>query len=261
MDKIKKQFKDFWQYFKLVERGAGTSETGKRFRGYIPSLLIMIFAVIVLFAQMGLDLPLFAGVLMGAAMGIGISTAIKPSALSVAPFSPKQRMVFSFLSTLLAALIAFLFIVAISAVFLLIIAFIDFCIYGENMFSTFPSSVPYSAYGNAFGVLVFTLFFFAAYAIFHLERKRNVVITSVIFFVLMEVFALVMTNLCINAVPEVHPMMYNSASSFSAYADVRRLITCLSLPWLPILFLCIFNVAAIAASVIMSVRRYKSDKV
>ena len=257
MDKIKKQFKDFWQYFKLVERGAGSSEAGKRWRKYIPSVIIMIFAVIILFAQMGLDLPIFAGVLIGASMGVGISTAVKPSALAVAPFSPKQRMVFSFLSTLLAALIASVFIVLISAVFVLIIAFIAFCVDGTNMFAAASTAEAYSAYGNAFGVLVFTLFFFVSYAIFNMKRKRNIVIAAAIFFALMEVFTLVMTNLCHNAAGLI---IYDSFS-FSAYANVRELITYLSMPWLPILFLCIFNVAAIAASVVMSIRRYRSDKV
>lgn len=260
MDKIKKQFKDFWQYFKLIERGAGTSEAGKRLRGYIPSFIILIFALIAVYSQMGLTFSIFAGIPIGAAMGVGITTAIKPSALAVAPFSPKQRVIFSFLSTLLAALIAFLFIAVFSIIGFSFIAFIVFCVEGENAFTSIPSAEPYSAYGHAFGALVSSLFFFVTYAIFHMERKRNIAIASAIFFALMEVFALVMINLCIQAVKEVHPYMYNS-SSFTMYMGVRTWIHYLSMPWLPILFLCIFNAAAIAASVVMSIRRYKSDKV
>lgn len=263
MEKIKKQFKDFWQYFCLMQRGAGTSESGRRIRKYIPAFILVCIALILTSSQMGLNFTVFEGVIIGAAMGVGITTAVKPSALSVAPFSPKQRMVFSFLSALLIALIALLFIIAISAVFLLFIAFLVFCIDGENMFVSSMPTETYSAFGYAFSILTFALFFFATYAIFHLERKRNVTLASVALLVIMEILTLVMTNLCGNApyAPGEITTLPVIEYHFCAYADVRTYIANLHAPWAPILVLGIMNALAIAASIILTVRRYKSDKV
>jgi len=259
MNKIKKQFKAFWAYFCLTERGAGTVETGKRMRGYVWSLLIIIVAFIVPAMQMGLGFSVYEGVVLGAAMGVGICTAVKPSALSVAPFSPKQRMVFSFLSVLLMSLIAIAFIFAISMVFVLFIAFIAFCINGENIFASALPTEYYSAYGNAFTILSFTLIFFAVYAIFYMERKRNVTIASIVFLVATEIFTLVMTNLCGNARnSQIVPL---NEFHFCTYSNVPVEIDYLNAPWGPILLLSILNVLAIAAAVFMTIRRFKSDKV
>ncbi len=259
MEKIKKQFKDFWQYFRLIQRGAGTAEAGRHMRGYIPAFIIIIIALILTSTQMGLPFTVIHGVFIGSAMGVGITTAVKPSALSVAPFSPKQRVVFTFFSTLLMAVIASLFILAISMVFVLFIAFIAFCVDGENMFESALQAENISAYGYSFGILVFALVFFATYAIFHLERKRNVAIASAVFLAVMVIFTLVMTNLCGNAME----MYYNPKPDFkfASYANVPDLIDYLSLPWLPILILGIMNALAIVASIFLSIKRFKSDKV
>lgn len=259
MGKIKKQFKDFWQYFRLIQRGAGTAEAGRHIRGYIPAFIIIIVALILTSTQMGLTFTIMHGVFIGSAMGVGITTAVKPSALSVAPFSPKQRVVFSFFSTLLMAIIASFFIFAISMVFVLFIAFIAFCVDGENIFESALPAENISAYGYSFAILVFILFFFVTYAIFHLERKRNVVIASAVFLAVMVIFTLVMTNLCSNAIAQYHNPQ--PEFHFSSYANVPDLIVFLSLPWLPILILCIMNALAIAGSIVLSIKRFKSDKV
>lgn len=263
MEKIKKQFIAFWQYFRLLQRGAGNRETGLRMRNNILPLIFVCFMLIVTSMQMGLNFTIFEGVIIGAGMGVGITTAIKPSALSVAPFSPGQRMVFTFLSALLMALIGLAFIIVFSCLFLLLIAFIAFCVSGENIFASASLMKNYSAYGRAFSILAFAFVFFATYAIFHLERKRNVAAASAVLFAVMEIFTLVMTNLCGNAEysPFEATIMPVTKFHFCAYADVPARITNLLAPWAPILALAIMNASAIAAAVFLTVRRFKSDKV
>ena len=249
MNKIKKQFKDFWQYFRLVRYGANTTESMKRFRKCLPALIIMLVGFVVTFSQMGISFNFFSGVLVGSAMGLGICTAVRPSALSVAPFSPKQRVIFTFLSSLLMAIMISLFYLAIMLVVYSIVALIAFCVSGENLFIYEPLGI--GAYGIAFSVLAIALFFFSAYAVFHFERRRNVTIASIIFVVLIEVFTLVMTNLC----------GHIYSSSFAMYANVPELITLLYAPWVVMVVLGVLNVAAIAACVFLTIRRFKSDKI
>ena len=263
MEKIKKQFIAFWQYFRLLQRGAGNMEAGRRLRKYLLPFILVCVMIVVTSSQMNLDFTIFEGVIIGAGMGVGITTAIKPSALSVAPFSPRQRMVFTFLSALLIALMAFAFIFAFTTLFVLIIAFIAFCVDGTNIFASASSAETYSAYGHAFSILTFAFFFFVTYAIFHLERKRNVAIASAVLLAVMEIFTLVMTNLCGNAEypPFEATILPVSKFHFCGYADVRARIVNLYAPWAPILVLAIMNALAIAAAVFLTIRRFKSDKV
>ena len=260
MNKIKKQFVAFWQYFRLIRCGANTVEQSKRVRNWLPALIIMMIAIATVLAQTGISLSFYAEWFIGAAIAIGVITSDRPSALSVAPFSPRQRIIFTFLSTLLMALIFMAIILAAQMIFLCIIAFIAFCVDGENLFESAGNIEGYSAYGNAYIALIVLLFFFAAYAIFHLERGRNLTIATLVFFAVMEVLALVMTNICGNAAA-VGITSPEYGYHFYGAAHVPEQIDGLALPWVPILVLCIADVSAIAAAVFMTVRRFKSDKV
>ena len=213
----------------------------------------MIIGCVCAYSQMNVSFTFFAGAFVGAAMGLGMGTAVRPTALSVAPFSPKQRMVFSFLSSICIAVMISLVYLAAMVVFSLLVALIAFCVSGENIMAYEPMGL--SAYGIAFTLLTIALFFFATYAIFHLERRRNITIASIVFVVLMEVFALVIVNMCAKAAPHV------TSSSFVIYAPVPELIALLNAPWVVIVVLGVFNALAIAACIFLTVRRFKSDKV
>lgn len=253
MNKIKKQFKDFWQYFRLVHFGIHTAEYMKRFRKCLPAFIIMVIGFVSTFSQMGVSFTFLSGVLVGSAIGLGMCTAVKPTALSVAPFSPKQRMVFTFLSSLLIALFISFFYLSIMLVVYSIIALIAFCVSGENLFAFEPLGI--GGYGIAFTLLTMALFYFSTYFVFHFERSRNVTIASIVFVAIMEVFALIMANLCINAAPHL------TSASFTMYANVPELITLLNAPWAVIVVLGVLVVAAIAACIFLTVRRFKSDKI
>lgn len=262
MEKIKNQCKAFWNYFLLMRCGANNADATKSMRRWMLTLIVTIIAIMTIFSQAGIEITFYAEWFIAAAIVTGATTAIRPSALSVAPFSPKQRIVFSFLSTLLMALIFTVIIFLLQFVFFCIIAFIAFCVDGENLFAEMGQATFYSAYGNAFIVLMLTLFFFAAYAIFHLNKGRNMAIAAISFFALMEIFILIMTNVCGNAwIQDAIGIPENSYYQFYGAADVPAIIGELAQPWVPILVLCIANVLAIAAAVLLTIRRFKSDKI
>ena len=133
----------------------------------------------------------------------------------------------------------------------LFVALIAFCVSGENILVYEPLGI--SSYGITFTLLTVMLFYFSTYAVFHFERMRNVTIASIVFVALMEVFALVMTNLCANAA--------GFSSGFSISANVPGLIAFLYAPWVVIVVLGVLNVAAIATCVFLTIRRFKSDKI
>ena len=262
MEKIKKQCKAFWNYFRLMRCGANNADTTKSMRRWMPALIITLIGLMTVFAQTFIEISFYAEWFIAAAIITGVTTSMRPSALSVAPFSPKQRIVFSFLSTLLMALIITVIIFIVQLVFFCIIAFIAFCVDGENLFAMGETAESYSAYGNAFILLMLTLFFFAAYAIFHLEKGRNITIASIVFFAVMEIFTLIMTNVCGNAwIQDAIGIPENSYYQFYGAANVPAIIGELAQPWVPILVLCIANVLAIAAAVLLTIRRFKSDKI
>lgn len=257
MDKIKKQFKHFWQYFRLARYGANRYAANKTMRKWMPSMFIVIFALVFSFIQLGLQLDFYTGALIGSAIGMAVTASIKPSALSVAPFSPKQRIVFNLLSSLLITIIVGIAFTIVCGVFVLIVAFFSFCIHGTSIFESMTDPIMgygVSGYGYAFFALAIVYFYFSTYAIFHLERTKNLTLASIVFFIVTEILTLVMTNLCALArVDVVHDKLV-------LLEEVPFMIKFLAHPWVPVLVLGILDAIAIGAAVFLTIRRFKSDK-
>lgn len=254
MNKIKKQFKDFWAYFRFYRFGANSAEAGKKFKKIIVALITLIIGVIILFVQLNMNLDFIIGVMLGVALATGLITSIRPSALSVAPFSPKQRMIFSLLSGLLLGVYICAIYLAVIWVLIGFIALIEYCVTGLNMFEGFTYVTPLPAYGVAFNILFVTLMFFGTYAIFHLERRRNINIAEILFVIGLIVFTSIVQSACESAIAA-------QSGNIMWWSYPARDIVYLYAPWVVILLLGIFNALAIAASVFLTIRRYKSDNI
>ncbi len=129
-----------------------------------------------------------------------------------------------------------------------------FLITGENVF-VFENtpSVAYPAYGEAYAALLSLFVYFALYAICYMSTKRAKIISGVALLIGLEIFSLIIINLC--------GKYEYSFYSFQIYSDVPMNITRLAYPWIPILILSVFTAIAIAATIFNVIRQFKSDKV
>lgn len=267
MNKIKSQFKCFWAYFRLMRYGV-PNDANTGFRQNIFLLLGAIATVLAVMFQTGLGGDFFifdfsVAFFVGAAIGMGIATSIKPSLLSVAPFSPKQRVIFSYLSAVLTGIITFVFYVVALLVFGLVIAFFAYVSTGTNIFLYEDEEVMMTGSGwyNAFSVLYSVYMFFTAYAISNINRKKYRNLATLAWFAITEVLTLVLINCCADA-------YYRSA--FPDGTGRNRIVTFsflyeeydyLAHPWVPVLIISILATAVIGLSIWLSIKRHRSGKV
>lgn len=255
MKYIKGQIKDFWHYFKLYYRVRQTS-SGK-FRNEVYAFIALIFAIFIFYVQVNIGLNSFAinfftAILCGSAFGMGMVARTKPSTLSVAPFSPKQRVVFAYLTAILNAIIYSLIFIAIMTVCMLLMALIAFLASGENVFVVSEEGVlDASKWSEMFYSLFELYLFFSIYAISHIERQRHRNIAITVWFVVSEALMLVLVNAIFRATypGTMHFVMF---TAFATYIDN------LANPWVPSLVVGILAAIAFIASVFISYRRHRS---
>ena len=269
MNKLKKQFKDFWTYCRLLKYGVNASEKTS-VRQYFPFIFGFIVGVCIILGQgsssgtyfrVSAFMPLMAGV----AIATGLTTAYKPSLIGVAPYTPRQRVVFSYISTLVRGIILTVFWTVCMIVVILFFAFVAFIISGENLLVVEESVLPaVGAYGNAHEALFWVILVFAAYAISHLNGKKARYITLVCFFVGLEILTLVLVNLCGRA-EQAHLIATGVndglVKEFFMSSDVSVTIDYLAHPWAVIVVEGVLAAAAFAASLYASIMRYKSSKI
>ncbi len=255
MNAIKRQFVDFFNYMRLSRCGVNANASRQKISRNI--ILYILFFVVIAFvlSQTTSGVDFIFGAMIGGFLGASLRASIKPSAMSVAPFTPKQRMIFSFLSSVIIGLFYAFLILIVSIIMVLFMALVLFLITGENLL-VFEASVTqefYSAYGYAYEMLLAVFVYFALYAISNLTNNRARIISGVSLILTLETFSLIMANVCGN--------FEYSFYSFRIYCDVAENITTLSMPWIPILILSIASALAIAAAVAITIMRYKTDKV
>ncbi len=274
MDKIKKQFKDFWAYCRLLKYGANQTDKTNIRKMIVVMMVAFVCGMIILgqIASSGGALrftifPLFLCA-MSIATGIVTSSVYRPSLIGVSPYTPKQRIIFSYLATLLRAIIITVIWTLAMIAFILVIALIAFVISGENIFVAEEGAESVarviSTYGYVHEVLIWIIFAFSAYAISHLNSKKVRNIVLVCFFVGIEILVLILVNSCGFA-----KQNYDIATGvndgvrevFFLGSDVAVTIAYLARPWVVIVVEAVLAVAAIAASVYCSVQRYKSSKI
>ncbi|MDE7087800.1 MAG: hypothetical protein K2O67_06375 [Clostridia bacterium] len=270
MNKIKKQFKDFWLYFRLTKYGVNLSD-GETVKRYIPVLMGVIAGIFVAFIQFlitknqsGISFTfgvMFLPFACGSAIGSGMATCQKPSLIAAAPFTPKQRMVFSYLATLLRAVIIYVIAMAAFLLVILVAGCLISIAVGEwvlvidsGFISEFVAPTPYEV---AFRFLFCAFYFFSYLAICNTDRAKYRNIATACFFFGVLILSTVLTNVCGYAM--------QSFSSFRQYfffsIDMAEGLNALTHPWIVILVLSILTAGSIAASVFTTIKRFKSSDI
>lgn len=257
MKTLKRQFKEFWLYFKCVRKGVYSS-SGALSKQNIFALILVIIAFIMFSMQTGFFVSGFSfdlsrSFFIGAALGVGLTAGIKPSLLSVAPFSPKQRVVFSYISTALLAIICCVFWIACMLAFFSVIGLFAFIFSGENIFVVSEDIIKKSAYYEGWDALFGIYMYLSVYAISFLQgaKRRNIVFA--VWFAVTEALILVLVNVC-NAAAQT------GDGKFLFFTSVNEQIDCLALPWLPVLITGILAALAFAASLATSIIFFRSKK-
>lgn len=261
MKALKRQLKDFRLYFRCYLKGVSTPNGSSAiwfkenaFELFVLLIGILFFMVNIGGTQGGIPVGVPVAFLLGAAFVAGANARVKPSLMSVAPFSPKQRVVFSYLSAVLTALICTVFYIVVIILFLCIIALIMFIISGENFFAVIVNVPDVSVLSGNY--VLFSLFlgiymWASVYAVSFIPRRlyRNIAIT--VWLTVTEALLLILVNICDGAL--------SGAGGFVFLADLNVAIDRLALPWLPLLVTGLLAAAAFAASVISSVRFFRTS--
>lgn len=259
MDSIKKQFKDFWAYFRLCRWGYDQRHFK---RGFIPLIFAVVFGTMVPFMQMSISdgssritFNLLLFMFVGASFGMGLATSHRPTLLSVAPFTPKQRVVFSYLTILLQTLIFAVIYFVIMIAFLAFLALVYFVFWGENIFvisndPEYAGALYYSANGESMQILFMMLNAFSIYAATNLKRNKSRCWAVAGFYAGYEIFTLAVVNGVSRALGGTH---------FRLAGDVWYWVDSLADGWFATVILAVLVAIAFALSVVLSVRRHKSE--
>lgn len=245
-------------------RGVNAGNSGNALKGNLFAFGVLLFSFIMLSTQTGISSTGFLynilhGFFIGAAFGVGVNARIKPSFTSVAPFSPKQRIVYSYLSTILVAIIACVFWTVITMAFAGIIGLIAFLASGENIFIASEDIIKKSAYYNGYDVLFGLYMWLSVYALSFIPRTKYRNIAFAVWFAVNEALALVLVNVCYQA--------YAAQAGMEAYrgfmfaAPIYEQMDYLAHPWVLLLIMGILAAAAFAASLVMSIRYFRTTKI
>ncbi|MDE7163780.1 MAG: hypothetical protein K2O44_06920 [Clostridia bacterium] len=261
MNKIKKQFKDFISYYKLCKYGVNLSD-GETVKSYIPVIVCIFASMLFMLLQFHIQRVQSAGVfafsieifyivfLCGGAMNIGITTRNKPSMLGVAPFTPRQRVIFSYIAALVKATVVFVMCFAVMIFALFIAGCLISAVLGEFIFvveNDFSEVMVYSSrYTPAFNILLGVIFFFAYFAICNIDRAKYRNIAAVCFAVGMVILSTVFAYVC---------------TPGAVIMDINDCLDSLKYPWVVFIVQGVLAVGAIVASVFATIRRFKSSRI
>lgn len=260
MNAILKQFKDFWLYFRMYSITSNKDSGRQLFKQRVYFFIVVIISVTMLVSQVGsrpngVSYNMFIAFLCGSAFGAGYVTAIRPSLLSVSPYSPRQRIIFNYLSSLLYAIIASILYTVLMILFMLVVALIAFLVTGENIFVVEEEITTVSNWFNGFEVFFALYLYFSIYAISYIERRRNRNIVATVWFVVTEALTLLLIN-------SVNRAWYGNGDIVPSFvfggADVPARMGALACPWVPLLIAGILTLLAFAASLYLSYRRHRS---
>lgn len=260
MNKVKNFFKDFWNFYRLTGNGLNLKAQGRRFSSF--SLILVLSFLTSMLSMIHLDSSeLFAFCLAASfiAMNIGQVSYDKTALFSVAPFSPRQRVVFTYLTVLLNAL-AFVAIVTVFGwAIVLIWALIAFCVSGENIFVTQLFTEENAEYVSANGagvlILLFVILFFGTLALSHINNNKCRAVAAVSFFAANEILALSIANACGFAAQRGQGVIQN----FFGSVDIMTTVDKLDYPWLLLTVLGVLAALSVGLSLWLVIRRHKSS--
>lgn len=267
MNRIKKQFKDFCNYYKLTR--CGVNSDGNTIRSYIPVYLCTIVGILLAYIQFMVSrgenafslslVIMFLPFICGMVIGTGMINNRKTSLLSVSLFSPTQRIVFSYITTFVRALVFFvLYLVMFFAIFFIIGCIISLFV-GEFVFVVEEDYVSpiarLSPYASAFKALFSVMYVFALMAICNMPRTkyRNVAALSFSFGVL--VYSCIITNVCGYAMQEENNL------AFFFMIDINSGLAALKYPWIVIVVQGVLALIAIAVSLYTTIKCFKSSEI
>lgn len=255
MDKVKKQFRDFWAFYKLAYLGVDYKDTAKSL-GFVYALVFITAFLSILHFNM-FSVYGFVLVLGILAANMGRATCDKTSLISVAPFTPAQRIVFSYLTILLNVIFFAAAVSAIGLVVISIIALVTFCTTGENVFldGTFEEPVSSNAVGVA--VLFCAIIFFASLALSHIDKRKTRNIAAGVFFAVNEAIILTITNVCGFAAQR------NSGKKqiFFMSFDMNKELDKLAHPWIVLVILGVVAAVLFGVSLYLIIKRHRSSKI
>ncbi len=264
MKAIKRQFKEFWLYFKCYKRGINVGTDGAVFKGNLFVIIVLVFSVVMFSSQIGTSangftFNIFHAFFIGAAFGIGACARIKPSFMSVAPFSPKQRIVYSYLSTVLIAIISCILWTIFVILFMALIGFFVFVASGENIFVISEDIIKKSDYYTGLDILFGLYMWLSVYAMSFIPRLKHRNIAFPVWFAVTEALVLVLVNVCNQAWAAQAGI--EAYSGFMFATDIANQIEYLALPWLPVLITGLLALGAFAASLITSIRFFRTTEI
>lgn len=262
--KIKKQFKDFLLYYKLTKVGANASD-GSVFKSnavlFFSVIVVCAFTFILFLINTESDVISISGFVYfipfasGAAIGSGMLTTIKPSMLSVSPFTPRQRVVFCYLAAIVRAIALFLFSLVCVIIALLLIGCISSLVEGRWVFvAELDGVVEYdtSVYESMFMLLLGIIFFFSFLAIGHMDNMKHRNISAILFVAVTLTLSLIVVNICGDA------MGY---TSFRFGINLTDGFNAMRAPWAVLIVEAVFAALAIAASVFFVRKRFASTEI
>lgn len=259
MNKVKKQFKDFWSFYRLTNYGWNTRGN---LREMITPLIIIVacmFLSFIHFSNAQAYPIIFCGCMI--AWYAGRSTYDRTSLLAVAPFTPAQRCVFT-VFTMILNMVFFLAGVTVgSIVVILIAALLVFMFTGENAFvieSTTETleKVPVSSVGVWLITIMGLAVLFAAFALTHIDDKKLRNGASLVFLVIFEIISLIIVNVCgfddQRGSGVIQRFFFNSPVLYTAHS--------LKYPWALLTLAGVFAGAMLIAAVWFLIKRHKSTK-
>lgn len=255
MDKVKKQFRDFWSFYKLAYLGVDYKDTAKSL-GFVYALVFITAFLSILHFNM-FSVYGFVLVLGILATNMGRATCDKTSLISVAPFTPVQRIVFSYLTILLNVIFFAAAVSAIGLIVVSIIALVNFSISGENVFSNGTLEEIVSPNTAGVAVLFCAIIFFASLALSHIDKRKTRNIAAGVFFAVNEAIILTITNVCGFAAQRNSGKMQIFFMSF----DMNKELDKLAHPWIVLVILGVVAAVLFGVSLYLIIKRHRSSKI
>lgn len=253
MNGIKKWFKDFWLFARLNNIGANYVY---REKGWTWIYFLLFISTEFIFLQFGTSL--FGIVLMPMIIAyfIGVAICTKPSLLNVAPFTPKQRVAYSYLLGLAESLAFFIAMAIIANIVFAISAFVTYLSNGTNIYLTEYMNEKSSAI--IMGILVLCTFYisFAVFALVGFKKGKARTVATISFIAINEAIVLIFVNVCAK-------IKYGGDAAFRLSMNVVDMIETGSLPnvWIIFVVLGVLTVATFALSLILMIKRNSYGKV
>lgn len=262
MNGFKKQWKEFWAFYRLSGYGMPV-EADRMFFGKDSIFSTILFLGIILNGiqtsimgdHMTISISLFMLTIVGVATGV--TTRNKIALVNVAPFTPRQRVAFVFLATIVRSTIAMLILAAAGIVIMLFVTLVVFLATGENVLVVGGNEIAggtfYSAYGESLNSMIALGLFFALFALAHMNNVKARNMSAIGF-----VGGLFVATAILNTV------LGNRAKGgkFNVYVfgDTYVWIDSLAHPYIPLIVCGVLCAVALALAVYAVIKRYKSAK-